>query len=162
LLFRRICTTAFALFVVLLLNSNMCAFAGTTGGLGGRVLDAATSVAIPGAKVTLVSPSQSATTTTDSAGRFTFVSLAPDTYTLSVEELGYDALALSGINVQADAAQTLPLVLKKTLRTIGHVTSRSSGDLVRPGTTADVYSVNAAQQDRTAALGGGGNLNSAY
>jgi hypothetical protein len=140
----------------------MRAFAGTTGGLSGRVLDAATSAPIAGAKVTLVSPSQSATTTTDSAGRFTFVSLAPDTYTLSIEQTGYDALALSGINVQADAAQTLPLALKKTLRTIGHVTSRSSGDLVRPGTTADVYSVNAAQQDRTAALGGGGNLNSAY
>ena len=162
MLFRRIATTASALFVVLLLLSNIRALAGTTGGISGRVVDAATSAAIPGAKVTVTSPSQSATATTDAAGRFAFVSLSPDTYTLSIEQSGYDALALSGVTVHADAAQTLPLTLKKTLRTIGHVNARSSGDLVRPGTTADVYSVNAAQQDRTAALGGGGNLNSAY
>ena len=33
---------------------------------------------------------------------------------------------------------------------------------MRPGTTADVYSINAKQQDRANALGGGGTLDSAY
>ena len=33
---------------------------------------------------------------------------------------------------------------------------------MKPGTTADVYSVDAQQQDRASALGGGGGLNSAY
>ena len=40
--------------------------------------------------------------------------------------------------------------------------SRSTSSLVRPGTTADVYSINAKQQERANALGGGGTLDSAY
>src|SRR5215469_10693811 len=52
--------------------------------------------------------------------------------------------------------------MRKTLKTAANVTSRSSSSLVRPGTTADLYSVNAAQQERMAALGGGSDLNSAY
>lgn len=162
MLFRRIWTTAFVLFVIAALYSNNVVFAGTTGGLSGRVVDSVTSTPIAGAKVTVVSPSQSATTATDGAGHFSFVSLAPDTYTLSIEQAGFDALSVPGVSIHADAQQSFPFSLRKTLRTIGHVSARSNGDLVRPGQTADVYSVNAAQQDRTAALGGGGNLNSAY
>jgi hypothetical protein len=161
-LLRRIGTTVSAFFIILWCCSNARALAGTTGGVSGRVVDANTSVAVEGAKVTIVSPAQSAMTTTDAAGRFTFVSLAPDSYTLSIEKDGYEALSFAGISVQADTQQTLPFTMRKTLRTIGRVTTRSNGDLVRPGTTADVYSVNAAQQDRVSALGGGGNLNSAY
>ena len=42
------------------------------------------------------------------------------------------------------------------------VTARSASALVKPGTTADVYSVGREQQDRVNALGGGGGLNSGY
>jgi len=147
------------LFVVLAFSSNAVR-AGTTGGLSGRVLDGATPVAQ--AKVAVVSPSQSATTTTDAGGRFSFVSLAPDTYTLSIEKNGYDPVTVSGVTIAADSQQTQSLTLKPALRTIGRVSSRAPGSLVSPGTTADVYSVNSAQQDRVASLGGGGNLNSAY
>ena len=52
--------------------------------------------------------------------------------------------------------------MQKSLSTIAHVTSTGSGALVKSGTTADVYSVNAAAQQAAAALGGGGSLNSAY
>ena len=57
--------------------------AGTTGSLTGTVVDAATKAPIAGATVTATSPSQVARVTTDSAGRFTFISLAPDTFTIS-------------------------------------------------------------------------------
>ena len=60
--------------------------------------------------------------------------------------------------------RTAPYLLKMSpaIQTIARVTARSSSSLVRAGTTADVYSINAAQQSRTAVLGGGGALNSAY
>ena len=42
------------------------------------------------------------------------------------------------------------------------MTSRSAASLVRPGTTADVYSIGALVQDKASVLGGGGTLNSAW
>jgi Carboxypeptidase regulatory-like domain/TonB dependent receptor len=137
------------------------AIAGTTGGLSGTVTDT-NKVPVAGAKITATSPSQLASAVTDSTGHFTFVSLAPDEYTLTIEKTGFDSGSFPGIAVFADAQQTLSLTLHPALQTIAKVSSRASGDLVRAGTTADLYSVNAAQQDRVSALGGGGGLNNAY
>jgi len=138
------------------------AIAGTTGAIGGTVVDTETRAPLAGAKVTVSSPSQNANGTTDAGGHYSFVSLAPDEYTITVEQAGYDTVALSGVAVFADATQVVPITLRKSLRTIASVLSRSASSLVRPGTTADVYSINDAQQARTNVLGGGGNLTSAY
>jgi hypothetical protein len=138
------------------------AVAGTTGGLSGTVVESGSTAPIAGAKVTATSPSQLAVSVTDAGGHFNFVSLAPDEYTVSVEKTGYESASYPGVSVFADAQQTLQLPLHKSLTTIAKVTSRSSSDLVRAGTTADLYSINASQQDRVSALGGGGALNSAY
>ncbi len=154
--------TAFAATLGLIVAAQSGALAGTTGGINGTAVDAATHAPIAGAKITASSPSQSATTTTDAGGHYAFVSLTPDEYTVSAEQAGYDTISLSGVVVFADATQIVPISLRRALKTIASVTSRSAASLVRPGTTADVYSVNAAQQARTNVLGGGGNLTSAY
>ncbi|HEY4441813.1 MAG TPA: TonB-dependent receptor, partial [Candidatus Elarobacter sp.] len=115
------------------------------------------------ARVTASSPSQSATATTDASGRFSFVSLAPDTYILMVAPTSiYDAATVSGVTVLADQTQSVTVQQSAKLKTIGAVTSRAASALVKPGTTADVYSISALQQDKASALGGGGNLNSAW
>ncbi|MDQ2865220.1 MAG: TonB-dependent receptor [Candidatus Eremiobacteraeota bacterium] len=150
-----------AVSIAALLGTGLPAFAGTTGALSGVVSDDA-KAPVAGARVTVTSPSQTSTVTTDAGGHFAFVSLAPDEYTIAVMHAGYDNASLSGVAVFADASQVVGISLRKALKTIATVTSRSAGDLVRSGTTADVYSVNAAQQARTNVLGGGGNLNSAY
>jgi hypothetical protein len=137
------------------------AFAGTTGGISG-VLNDASGTTVAGARVSAVSPSQSATVTTDAAGRFSFVSLAPDTYTLSFEKQGYQSGSQAGITVQADQNVTVSLQASRTLQTIGRTASRANSALVRPGQTASEYSVTPAQQAAAATLGGGTNLNSAY
>lgn len=141
---------------------NAVAVAGTTGSVSGSVTDAESGAPIAGAKVTVISPSQTATATSDAGGRFTIVSLAPDEYTATAAQSGYDTASLSGVMVSADTTRVIRLTLRKALRTIAHVTSAAASSLLRPGTTADVYSVNAAAQQRTNVLGGGGNLNSAY
>jgi hypothetical protein len=118
---------------------------------------------VSGARVTATSASQSAVTTTDASGRFSFISLNPDTYTISVaESSARDAASQSGITVQADQTITVSLAQPTKLKQIGSVTSRAAGALVKPGTTADVYSVNAVTQDKASNVGGGGNLNSAW
>jgi hypothetical protein len=136
--------------------------AGTTGTLSGTVSDATTHQPLSGAKVTVTSPSQNTSVTTDGSGHFTFLSLAPDTYTVTVSYPGYDQSSVTGTTIIADASRTLSVTVSKSLQTIGKVTSRASTDLVKPGTTADVYAINPTQQDKLSALGGGGNLNTAW
>ncbi len=137
--------------------------AGTTGGLRGRVLDEATGAAIAHARVDAVAPSQNATAETDSSGAFSFIALAPDTYLVSVERPGYEPQTASGVTVLADQVQTLAtFTLRKPLRTVAHVRARSPSDLVRSGTTSDVYSIDAAGQAAAQTAGGPGGLNQAY
>ena len=150
------------LSLALLASQETWALAGTTGGLTGSVVDATSSAPLAGAIVTASSPSQSATITTDATGHFGFLTLAPDTYTVTVTKDNYASLTVPGQIVFADTVQTVTARMQKALTTIAHVTATGPGALVKSGTTADVYSVNAAGQAAAAALGGGGSLNSAY
>jgi len=145
------------------LQGTTSVLAGTTGAITGDVVDSSTNKPISGARVSALSPSQSSSTTTDASGRFSFVSLTPDTYTISVAATsGYDSAAISGVTVQADQTVNVGLSQPAKLKQIGSVTSRAAGALVKPGTTADVYSINSVTQDKASALGGGGTLNSAW
>jgi hypothetical protein len=89
--------------------------------------------------------------------------LAPDTYTIAVGATsGYDAASISGVTVQADQNLSVSISQPAKLKQIGSVTSRAASALVKPGTTADVYSINAVTQDKASGVGGGGNLNTAW
>ena len=158
--FRHVGTAL--LLLVALASQGTWALAGTTGGLSGVVMDAGSSAPIAGAEVTVNSPSQSSSATTDATGHFTFLTLAPDTYTVIVKKSGYQDISEPGQIVFADTVQTVALRMTKALQTIARVTAAGTGALVKSGTTADIYSVNANTQATVAALGGGGNLNSAY
>ncbi len=161
---QRFVLAVVACFVVLsmVLGQGTMVLAGNTGALTGTVIDPTTKQPVAGAKVSVASPSQVATTTTDANGHFGFLSLAPDTYTVSAEKAGYSPVSLAGITVAADQSQNLQLTSQRELRTIGRTAARSSGNLVRSGVTSDVYNVSQAQQAAAAPLGGGNNLNSAY
>ncbi|HEY6325382.1 MAG TPA: TonB-dependent receptor, partial [Candidatus Cybelea sp.] len=136
--------------------------ASVTGGLTGTVVDADTAAPIAGAQVTASSPSQSVTVNTDAAGHFSFLTLGPDTYTVTVSKSGYQNTSVPGQIVFADTVQTVAVRMPKALKTIARVSAQAAGALVKSGTTADVYSINAAAQAGSAALGGGGLINQAY
>jgi hypothetical protein len=137
------------------------ASAGTTGTLTGIVTDPA-GHPLADVRVGAVSPSQQASTTTGPTGSYTFISLAPDTYTLSFARSGYESVSLTGISVFADQTESVPVRLRPSLKTIASVKSRSSLSPVKPDTTTDVYSVNPALAQAAAPIGGGGGLNNAY
>ena len=147
---------AFSFVVVLLCGVAAGAFAGTTGALSGSVADSASRAPIAGASVTAVSASGSATAVSDKHGSFAFLSLAADTYTLSVSLAGFDTATMSGVTVQADQTVTYSVALARTLERIGSVRSRANASLIQPGISTDVYTVSAAQQrvaaDKTQAL----------
>ncbi len=138
------------------------AVAGTTGGITGRVTDAQSHAPIGGVLVSAVSPSQSATSTTDASGSFRFLTLVPDTYTLSFSKSGYDPVTQPGTTVVADQVQSEAVAMNQTLRTIAHVSAQSAGSLLKAGATSDVYSINAAGQKAAQGLSGPGSLNNAY
>jgi hypothetical protein len=151
------------MMLAIVLQGTTSVLAGTTGAITGNVVDPSTSKPISGARVGAVSPSQSSSTTTDASGHFSFVSLVPDTYTIAIAATStHDAASVSGVTVQADQTISVSVSQPQKLKVIGAVTSRAAGALVAPGTTADVYSINAVTQDKAAAIGGGGNLNSAW
>ncbi|MBV8432671.1 MAG: TonB-dependent receptor [Candidatus Eremiobacteraeota bacterium] len=81
---------------------------------------------------------------------------------MTVNKGGYQEVSEPGQIVFADTVQTVTVRLTKALKTIARVTALGAGAIVKSGTTADVYSVNAATQGAAGALGGGGSLNSAY
>jgi hypothetical protein len=149
-----------ALLIAALFPLN--AGAGTTGGITGRVVDSQTNAPLSGVVVTANSPSQSATSTTDASGTYRFLSLGPDTYTLSLTKPGYDPITQPGLSVFADTVQTVNIPMVKTLKTIARVTSAAAANLIKSGQTADVYSVNAAGQQAAQGLTGPGSLNNAY
>ena len=147
-----------ALLVVIVQATRV--LAGTTGVISGTVL-LPNGSPLSDAKVSAVAPSESVSTTTDANGHFAFVSLIPDTYTVSVSKDGYDNVSQPGVTVLADATQVVRLHTEPIAKVIGHVTATANG-LVRAGTTSDVYSVNSATQSKVASLGGSGSLDQAY
>jgi len=156
----RLSALSFALCAALAFGAP--ALAGTTGAIGGHVIDSATQQPLAGVKVSFTSPSQTEATTTDATGSYSFVSLAPDTYTVTASLTGYDPTTLAGVTVLVDQNQTLTIVLKKAAAVIGRVAVTGAGGLVRAGVTSNVYSVSGAQGQAASALAGAGNLNSAY
>jgi hypothetical protein len=161
---RRSLTRSFVAVLTLLamLGQGTLVLAGTTGQVAGTITDAQSAQPISGATISVSSPSQSASTTSDAQGRFGFLSLAPDTYSVTIVKSGYQTFTQPGVTVIADQTATLSYPVYKTLATIGKTTARASTDVVRPGTVQDVYAVNAAQAETVQALGGGGNFNTAY
>ncbi|MBV8344124.1 MAG: carboxypeptidase regulatory-like domain-containing protein, partial [Candidatus Eremiobacteraeota bacterium] len=101
------------------------AAAGTTGGITGRVVDSQTRAPIAGVTVTASAPSQTGTSTTDASGTFRFLTLVPDTYTLSFSRKDYDPLTQPGFTVIADHVQTFNASLNRTIRTIARVVAQS-------------------------------------
>ena len=143
------------------LCGSTAALAGTTGALAGRVFTQA-HAPIAGAHVSATAPSGSQTATTDAQGSFALISLPPDTYIVTVSKESYETATQPGVTIIADNTQTLTITLRPALKTLETITVRGTGGLVKPGTTADVYSINATAQSKMAALGGGGGLDSAY
>ncbi len=159
---RAGCLTVVAvLLLAAILLQGTRAVAGVTGNIAGIVRNQM-GMPIAGVKVQAVSPSQTATATTDSRGHFVLLSLIPDTYALNLNKEGYQRVSFGGNAVFADQTEEVAYVMVKTLTTIARVTSQVSGSLVKPGVGSDLYSISAAQAVAAAPLGGAGNLNNLY
>ena len=85
----------------------------TTGTIAGTVTDASRAV-VPAAAVTATNASTgvASSTTTDSSGRYDFLSLPAGTYNLSAIHAGFDTTELSGISLRVYQQMTQDVVLR--------------------------------------------------
>ncbi len=150
-------------FVALLISipviAPSVALAGTTGAVRGTVRNTH-DAPVAGARVTASSPSETEQTFADAHGSYAFVSLRPDTYTISVEKDGYDPLSRPGIVLFQDGTLDADFWMWPTMNFTPSL-YRAIADL-RQGGTASVWQANDGVQRVVRTIGGGGNLDSAY
>ena len=104
---RAVATLGASLLLAIVFMCCARAFAGTTGQLSGVALDASTQAPIAGATITATSPSALEKTTTDKNGHFTFASLPPDTYSITIDAPGYASNTVSDVGIVADNLLTI-------------------------------------------------------
>jgi hypothetical protein len=103
-----------ALICALFLFLGVGAFAqesAVKGNLGGSVVDT-TGAVIPGAKVTLTTPTGSESMTSDGEGNFLFNRLAPGMYSLKVEKQGFKASEIKGVEVAIGRTANVKMTLQ--------------------------------------------------
>ncbi len=126
------------------LLSHARALAETGGIVSGTVSDDRTHAAVDGAQVVAKSPSGTYKTVTDTKGQFRFLSVLPDTYSISVTRTGY--LPYSNVVVVLNGSQQrINVVLSKTLKIIASTHARSAGSAFQRGMTIDTYTVTGSQ-----------------
>jgi len=115
--------------------------AGTTGSLTGNIVSTLDGVPIANAVVTARSSTQIESTRSDSHGSFSFVSLTPNIYSISVERAGYQPVLIPEISIFADTSLHITPRMVAASVYITHVDRLNK--VLRPGITSDVYSYNA-------------------
>ncbi|MBC5799002.1 MAG: TonB-dependent receptor [Candidatus Eremiobacteraeota bacterium] len=143
---------AFALTLVFVAVSVLPSFAagGQKGNVNGQIVDATTGAPVANARITIAAPSGRQEATTDSKGRFSFLGVVVDTYTLSVEAQGYTPFSQSGLTVIGDQnLEVGQLKVSKQLRTIARTTTRSIASAFQPNQTVDSVTVNSGRITQT-------------
>ncbi len=117
----------------------------TTTGLIVGTVTSATGTPIARATVTAAAPSGRYTATTDARGRFVLLGVEPDTYTVTAEAPGYQALVNHAVRVITGQEEHTTFALATTLRTIGDVQARTPAFSVGSGSDSFVVSGAAAR-----------------
>src|SRR5580658_6005297 len=97
--------------------------ADTAGIVSGTVTDFRTHAPVSGVAVVAKSPSATYHASTDGQGRYTFLSLLPDNYTITFTRTGYAAYS-SIVVVLNGSQQKVDVTLSTALRTIAHTRAR--------------------------------------
>lgn len=109
----------------------------TTGTIAGSVSDSGGAPVVNG-RISALSPSGRYFVLSDSRGRFMLLGLPPDSYTLSVEAAGFEAVNESGVAVLPGQTAQTSFRLAKALRTLARVRASSAFNV---GSTTDSFTV---------------------
>ncbi len=94
-------------------------FAGTSGKIAGRVIDASTGAPLPGANVRVVETTMGAST--DADGYYFIINVPPGVYELNVTMMGYRPKTITNVKVNIDLTTTVNFTLESTVIELGEV-----------------------------------------
>lgn len=114
--------------------------AGTTGKIAGKVLDAETNEALPGANVTVEGTNMG--DATDLQGEYQVLNLPPGEYTLVVSMMGYTTQRIQGLQVRIDLTTSQNVKLNATVLEAGEeVTIVAERPIVQMDMTSSLSTV---------------------
>ncbi|MGA8574974.1 MAG: TonB-dependent receptor [Candidatus Cybelea sp.] len=134
----------FLILFIYVVAPHARALAESGGLVTGTVSDDKTHAVVEGAQVVAKSPSGTYKAVTDARGQFRFLSVLPDTYSLSVTQSGYLPYSVTVV-VLNGSQQAVNVPLSKTLKIIATTHARSAGSAYQRGMTIDTYTVTGAQ-----------------
>jgi len=101
------------LCVILFIAIQPSLYAGNTGKIAGKVIDAKTKEPLVGANVIVLGTSLGAAT--DLQGQFSIINIPPNTYTIKASILGYDPVEVRGLQVNIDLTTRNDFELNETV-----------------------------------------------
>jgi outer membrane receptor for ferrienterochelin and colicin len=103
----------FIRFILLMLILSTMVFAGNTGKISGKILDAKTKEPLVGVNVVVVGTSLGASTNID--GEFSIINISPNVYSIRASLLGYDPVFVSNIKVSIDLTTRQDFILNESV-----------------------------------------------
>ncbi len=122
-------------WILLAVIFPLCLWAGTTGKIKGKVVNAETREALPGANVILEGTSMGAATDID--GNYLIMNVPPGKYVINVKMIGFVSMRMENVNVSIDLTTEQDFTLSSTvLKLAESVTVKAERPMVTKDQTA--------------------------
>ncbi len=133
----------FLLIIFLLGNFSTFLFAGTTGKLTGKVIDAKTKEALPFVNVIIQGTTLGAATDID--GNYTILNIPPGTYTIKAQYIGYQPVIIENVVISIDLTTKEDFALSEATVELKAIVIQSQRDRVQKDVTSSQSLVTANQ-----------------
>ncbi len=131
---KRITFHSLLWFTLIVIFGSSALFAGTTGKIAGRILDAETKEAVIGASVMIKGTNMGAAT--DVEGDYYINNLSPGRYTLIITSVGYNKVVVENVVVNIDLTTRINANLTSTAVSVGEVVVQAKRPMITKDLTA--------------------------
>ncbi len=140
---KKINGIALKLLLAIMLICWSNTFAGTTGKISGRVIDAETKEPLYGVNVVLVGTNYGAATDMD--GEFYMINLPPGQYTIKATMIGYNPQIIEKVRVQVDLTTKIDFELSSTAISLGQEITITAQKVIQKDLTSSERSMQSDQ-----------------
>jgi outer membrane receptor protein involved in Fe transport len=133
------------LITLLLIFSVSFVFAGVTGKIKGRIIDASTGEPLPGVNVVLGGTAMGGATTVD--GQYFIINIPVGQYSLTATMIGYKPVTKTGVRVIQDYTTWVDFELEQTVVKVEGVTVIAKAPLVQPDVTATTHFITTEEME---------------
>ncbi len=134
---RKCLFTILIVLVIFFVSKNV--FAGTTGKIAGKIIDAATNEPVIGANIILVGTTQGAAA--DLKGNYFILNIPPGTYRLKVTAIGYSSVAMNNVKVSIDLTTRLDFQLHESAIAMSEIVVNAERPLIQKDLTSTTSKV---------------------